>query len=265
MRFSLADLSLSMVPFDSESLRKQIGFCYRRPLQRQKSGQLCARLSCCYSVLKEASPAPADVAENPSCSSSMTRTAFVNRSPTRFRPSFKSSRPTALRASSACRSGTFQSCCSTSACRRWMASAHSRRSAKSNAMCRQTRRKTAQMTDVDLVKLTQHVKDVIFFRNVAIEISGVTLAVVRGFQFELTHVFQIFSKTDSKPARPVWPWTSPSRASSGNCPLATTAWAWMPTRRDPRSRADSAPSRTAPVSASAATSWRSWCDAKAGK
>jgi len=55
---------------------------------------------------------------------------------------------------------------------------------------RQTSRKTTQFTDLDLVKLTQHVKDVIFFSNAAIEISGVPQAVVRGSQFELTRVFQ---------------------------------------------------------------------------
>jgi len=55
---------------------------------------------------------------------------------------------------------------------------------------RQTSRKTTQFTDIDLVKLTQHVKDVIFFSNAAIEISGVPHAVVRGSQFELTRVIQ---------------------------------------------------------------------------
>jgi signal transduction histidine kinase len=55
---------------------------------------------------------------------------------------------------------------------------------------RQTSRKTTQFTDIDLVKLTQHVKDVIFFSNAAIEISGVSQAVVRGSQFELTRVIQ---------------------------------------------------------------------------
>jgi len=55
---------------------------------------------------------------------------------------------------------------------------------------RQTSRKTTQFTDIDLVKLTQHVKDVIFFSNAAIAISGVPHAVVRGSQFELTRVIQ---------------------------------------------------------------------------
>jgi signal transduction histidine kinase len=55
---------------------------------------------------------------------------------------------------------------------------------------RQTSRKTTEFTDIDLVKLTQHVKDVIFFSNAAIEISGVPQAVVRGSQFELTRVIQ---------------------------------------------------------------------------
>jgi len=55
---------------------------------------------------------------------------------------------------------------------------------------RQTSRKTTQFADIDLVKLTQHVKDVIFFSNAAIEISGVPHAVVRGSQFELTRVIQ---------------------------------------------------------------------------
>lgn len=55
---------------------------------------------------------------------------------------------------------------------------------------RQTSRKTSQFADLDLVKLAQHVKDVIFFSNAAIEINGVKQAVVRGSQFELTRVFQ---------------------------------------------------------------------------
>ena len=55
---------------------------------------------------------------------------------------------------------------------------------------RQTSRKTTEFTDLDLVKLTQHVKDVIFFSNAAIEIGGVSQAVVRGSQFELTRVIQ---------------------------------------------------------------------------
>jgi signal transduction histidine kinase len=55
---------------------------------------------------------------------------------------------------------------------------------------RQTSRKTSQFTDIDLVKLTKHVKDVIFFSNAAIEIDGASQAVVRGSQFELTRVFQ---------------------------------------------------------------------------
>jgi signal transduction histidine kinase len=55
---------------------------------------------------------------------------------------------------------------------------------------RQTSRKTTQFTDIDLVKLAQHVKDVIFFSNAAIEVSGVPHAVVRGSQFELTRVIQ---------------------------------------------------------------------------
>jgi signal transduction histidine kinase len=55
---------------------------------------------------------------------------------------------------------------------------------------RQTSRKTTQFTDIDLVNLTQHVKDVIFFSNATIQISGVPHAVVRGSQFELTRVIQ---------------------------------------------------------------------------
>lgn len=55
---------------------------------------------------------------------------------------------------------------------------------------KQTSRKATQFTDIDLVKLTQHVKDVIFFSNAVIEITGVPQAVVRGSQFELTRVFQ---------------------------------------------------------------------------
>jgi signal transduction histidine kinase len=55
---------------------------------------------------------------------------------------------------------------------------------------KQTSRKATQFADIDLVKLTQHVKDVIFFSNAVIEITGVPQAVVRGSQFELTRVFQ---------------------------------------------------------------------------
>ena len=55
---------------------------------------------------------------------------------------------------------------------------------------RQTSRKASHFTDVDLVRITQHVKDVIFFSNAVIEIRGVPQAVVRGSQFELTRVFQ---------------------------------------------------------------------------
>ena len=55
---------------------------------------------------------------------------------------------------------------------------------------KQTSRKATQFTDIDLVKLTRHVKDVIFFSNAAIEISDVPNVVVRGSQFELTRVIQ---------------------------------------------------------------------------
>ncbi len=55
---------------------------------------------------------------------------------------------------------------------------------------RQTSRKATQFADIDLVKLTQHVKDVIFFSNAAIEISRVPPVLVRGSQFELTRVIQ---------------------------------------------------------------------------
>lgn len=55
---------------------------------------------------------------------------------------------------------------------------------------RQTSRKTSQFADIDLVKLAEHVKDVIFFSNPAIEIFGAKRAVIRGSQFELTRVFQ---------------------------------------------------------------------------
>jgi len=55
---------------------------------------------------------------------------------------------------------------------------------------RQTSRKTSQFTDLDLAKLAQHVKDVIFFSNAAIQINGAKHAVIRGSQFELTRVFQ---------------------------------------------------------------------------
>ena len=55
---------------------------------------------------------------------------------------------------------------------------------------KQTSRKATQFADIDLVKLTQHVKDVIFFSNAVIEIGGASQAVVRGSQFELTRVFQ---------------------------------------------------------------------------
>ncbi len=55
---------------------------------------------------------------------------------------------------------------------------------------KQTSRKATQFLDIDLVKLTQNVKDVIFFSNAAIEISRVPPVVVRGSQFELTRVIQ---------------------------------------------------------------------------
>ena len=55
---------------------------------------------------------------------------------------------------------------------------------------KQTSRKATQFADIDLVKLTQHVKDVIFFSNAAIEINRVPPVMVRGSQFELTRVIQ---------------------------------------------------------------------------
>lgn len=55
---------------------------------------------------------------------------------------------------------------------------------------RQTSKQSTQFADVDLVALVQHVKDVIFFSNAAIQIRGLSSAMVRGSQFELTRVFQ---------------------------------------------------------------------------
>lgn len=55
---------------------------------------------------------------------------------------------------------------------------------------RQTSRKTEEFTELDLVRLVQEVKEVIFFNNSAIQLSGAGVALIRGSQFELTRVFQ---------------------------------------------------------------------------
>jgi signal transduction histidine kinase len=55
---------------------------------------------------------------------------------------------------------------------------------------KQTSRKSTEFSDVDLVDVAQHVKDVIFFSNPAIQIRGHAPVIVCGSQFELTRVFQ---------------------------------------------------------------------------
>ena len=55
---------------------------------------------------------------------------------------------------------------------------------------RQTTRRTADFADVDLVALTVEVKQVIFFNNASLHLSGLSSAVVRGSRFELARVLQ---------------------------------------------------------------------------
>jgi signal transduction histidine kinase len=55
---------------------------------------------------------------------------------------------------------------------------------------RQASRNSADFRDLDLVKLVQDVKEVIFFNNPAIQLAGCPAAPIRGSQFELTRVFQ---------------------------------------------------------------------------
>jgi len=55
---------------------------------------------------------------------------------------------------------------------------------------RQTSKQSAEFTEIDLVRLVQEVKEVIFFNNAAIQFGGLRSAVVRGSRFELTRVFQ---------------------------------------------------------------------------
>jgi signal transduction histidine kinase len=55
---------------------------------------------------------------------------------------------------------------------------------------KQTTRKATEFADIDLVALVREVKEVIFFNNAIIQFSGMSTAIVRGSQFELTRVFQ---------------------------------------------------------------------------
>ena len=55
---------------------------------------------------------------------------------------------------------------------------------------KQTTRKATEFTDIDLVGLVREVKEVIFFNNAIIQLSGLSSATIRGSQFELTRVFQ---------------------------------------------------------------------------
>ncbi len=55
---------------------------------------------------------------------------------------------------------------------------------------KQTSRKGDEFCDLDLVKLVQDVKEVIFFNHNAIQLSGAESAMIRGSSFELTRVFQ---------------------------------------------------------------------------
>ncbi len=55
---------------------------------------------------------------------------------------------------------------------------------------RMASKKTAEFVRIDLVQVAQEVRQVIFFGNVAIRISGLTEAPVRGSKFELMRVFQ---------------------------------------------------------------------------
>ena len=55
---------------------------------------------------------------------------------------------------------------------------------------RQSTRKLAEFSDVDLVALAREVREVIFFSNAGIVLEGMGTAVVRGSSFELARVFQ---------------------------------------------------------------------------
>ena len=55
---------------------------------------------------------------------------------------------------------------------------------------KQTSRKTAEYDFIDLVALVRSVKEVIFFNNAAIVLSGVNQAKIHGSHFELTRVLQ---------------------------------------------------------------------------
>lgn len=55
---------------------------------------------------------------------------------------------------------------------------------------RQASRKAPEFAEVDLVALAREVKQVIFFNNAALQISGLEEAGVRGSRFELARVFQ---------------------------------------------------------------------------
>jgi signal transduction histidine kinase len=55
---------------------------------------------------------------------------------------------------------------------------------------RQTTRQTTDFVELDAVVLARQVKEVIFFNNAAIQLSGLAQAPVRGSNFELTRVCQ---------------------------------------------------------------------------
>jgi signal transduction histidine kinase len=55
---------------------------------------------------------------------------------------------------------------------------------------RQTASKTADYDEIDLVKLVQEVREMIFFNNSVIECAGLPQALIRGSSFELTRVLQ---------------------------------------------------------------------------
>jgi signal transduction histidine kinase len=55
---------------------------------------------------------------------------------------------------------------------------------------KRTSRNATEFTALDLVKLARDVKEVIFFNNSAIQMSGLASAYVQGSGFELTRVFQ---------------------------------------------------------------------------
>jgi signal transduction histidine kinase len=55
---------------------------------------------------------------------------------------------------------------------------------------RQTSKKTAEYAPIDLVQVVRDVRQVIFFGNAAVQLSGLTTARIRGSKFELMRVFQ---------------------------------------------------------------------------